>query len=141
MVCLSSILNSLVFSEGRPDGAGLKMAQELWKFDIPVTLVLDAAMGYCMEKVDLVLVGAEGVVESGGIINVLGTFQLAVVAKTMKKPVYVAAESYKVSNELSFFSIFSICHPFFIVCYFSHVSSSLLDSFLWVNKILGQLKS
>lgn len=44
----------------------------------------------------MVFVGADGVVESGGIINMMGTYQIALVAKTMDKPVYVAAESYKV---------------------------------------------
>jgi translation initiation factor eIF-2B subunit alpha len=43
----------------------------------------------------MVLVGAEAVVESGGIINCIGTYGIAVVAKAMAKPVYVAAESYK----------------------------------------------
>lgn len=43
----------------------------------------------------MVLMGAEGVVENGGIINKLGSFQIATVAKAMGKPVYVAAESYK----------------------------------------------
>ena len=41
------------------------------------------------------LVGAEAVVENGGIINKLGTFQIATVAKAFDKPFYVAAESYK----------------------------------------------
>lgn len=76
------------------------MAEALKKLNVPVTVVLDAAVGYIrlllkakkvshivnlgtylfsslsvtfhryvMEKVDLVIVGAEGVVESGGIIN------------------------------------------------------------------------
>jgi len=45
-----------------------------------------------------VLVGADGVVESGGIINMMGTYQIALVAKSMNKPVYVAAESYKVHS-------------------------------------------
>lgn len=40
----------------------------------------------------------EGVVESGGIINYLGTFQAALDARSMNKPVYVAAESFKVFN-------------------------------------------
>lgn len=44
----------------------------------------------------MVFVGADGVVESGGIINMMGTYQIALVAKSMNKPVYVAAESYKV---------------------------------------------
>ena len=48
-----------------------------------------------LEKVDLVIVGAEGVVESGGIINKIGTYPIAITAKSMNKPVYVVAESFK----------------------------------------------
>lgn len=44
----------------------------------------------------MVLVGAEGVVENGGIINKLGTLNIALAAAAHNKPVYVAAESYKV---------------------------------------------
>ena len=33
--------------------------------------------------------------ENGGIINKLGTYQMAVVAKALKRPFYVAVESYK----------------------------------------------
>ena len=47
-------------------------------------------------RVDMVLVGAEGVVESGGIINKLGTHHIAIAAKAQGIPFYVAAESYKV---------------------------------------------
>ncbi len=36
---------------------------------IKCTLIIDAAIAYIMERVDIVLVGAEGVAESGGIIN------------------------------------------------------------------------
>ncbi|NXG89042.1 EI2BA factor, partial [Stercorarius parasiticus] len=72
-----------------------KMAKALRKLNIPVTVILDAAVGYIMEKVDLVLVGAEGVVESGGIINKIGTNQIAVCAKAQNKPFYVVAESFK----------------------------------------------
>ena len=34
-------------------------------------------------QVDMVLVGAEGLVENGGIINRIGTFQMAIVAKSL----------------------------------------------------------
>ena len=50
----------------------------------------------CDGRVNLVLVGAEGVVESGGIINKLGSYQMAIAAKAHGIPFYVAAESYKV---------------------------------------------
>lgn len=90
------ILHCFGCAEGRPDNTGTKMAKELLAAGIPVTLILDSGVGYMMEKVDMLLVGAEGVVESGGIINYLGTYQAALVARSMNKPVYVAAESYKV---------------------------------------------
>merc|ERR1711969_107889 len=48
-----------------------------------------------MEKADMVLVGAEGVVENGGIVNLVGTFPVAVMAQACGVPFYVAAESYK----------------------------------------------
>lgn len=43
----------------------------------------------------MVLVGAEAVAESGGVVNKLGTYTVALAAKAHGKPVYVAAESYK----------------------------------------------
>ena len=49
-------------------------------------------------RVDLVLVGAEGVVENGGVINKLGTYQIALAAAAHNTPFYVAAESYKVRS-------------------------------------------
>uniref|UniRef100_A0A8C2IS60 Translation initiation factor eIF2B subunit alpha n=1 Tax=Cyprinus carpio TaxID=7962 RepID=A0A8C2IS60_CYPCA len=82
-------------TESQPDSAGKRMAQKLRKLNIPVMVVLDAAVGYIMEKVDLVIVGAEGVVESGGVINKIGTYQMAVCSKAHNKPFYVVAESFK----------------------------------------------
>ncbi|EQC42726.1 hypothetical protein SDRG_00450 [Saprolegnia diclina VS20] len=86
---------SVLVTEGRPNGAGYKTAEVLSKAGIPTTVIVDAAMGYYMEKVDMVIVGAEGVVENGGIVNKIGTFSAAMIAHAMKKPFYVAAESYK----------------------------------------------
>uniref|UniRef100_A0A671L2U7 Translation initiation factor eIF2B subunit alpha n=1 Tax=Sinocyclocheilus anshuiensis TaxID=1608454 RepID=A0A671L2U7_9TELE len=82
-------------TESQPDSAGKHMAQKLGKLNIPVMVVLDAAVGYIMEKVDLVIVGAEGVVESGGVINKIGTYQMAVCSKAHNKPFYVVSESFK----------------------------------------------
>ncbi|XP_055056350.1 translation initiation factor eIF2B subunit alpha [Paramisgurnus dabryanus] len=82
-------------TESQPDSAGKRMAEKLRSLNIPVTIVLDASVGYIMEKVDLVIVGAEGVVESGGIINKIGTYQMAVCSKAHNKPFYVVAESFK----------------------------------------------
>ncbi len=46
----------------------------------------------------MVLTGAEAVAESGGIINKIGTYQMALLAGVKGVPVYVAAESYKFSR-------------------------------------------
>uniref|UniRef100_A0A8C6L3V8 Translation initiation factor eIF2B subunit alpha n=1 Tax=Nothobranchius furzeri TaxID=105023 RepID=A0A8C6L3V8_NOTFU len=86
---------SVYVTESQPDAAGRQMAEALKKLNVPVTVVLDAAVGYFLEKVDLVIVGAEGVVESGGIINKIGTYQMALCSKAHNKPFYVVAESFK----------------------------------------------
>jgi translation initiation factor eIF-2B subunit alpha len=86
---------TVMVTEGRPEGSGFKAAERLTEAGIPVTVILDSAVGYFMERVDIVLLGAEGVVESGGIVNKIGTCQMAMVAKLYNKPLYVAAESYK----------------------------------------------
>ena len=62
---------------------------------IPVTLIPDTAAAAALEGADMVLVGAEGVAESGGIVNKVGTYQIALCARALGVPVYVAAESYK----------------------------------------------
>mmetsp|Transcript_16559 Transcript_16559/g.56436 ORF Transcript_16559/g.56436 Transcript_16559/m.56436 type:complete len:350 (-) Transcript_16559:1029-2078(-) len=86
---------SVIVTEGRPDAMGFKMVNAANHMGVPVRLVLDSAAACIMETVDMVLVGAEGVLESGGVVNKLGTFQLALAARTLSKPFYVAAESYK----------------------------------------------
>ncbi|KAE8738292.1 hypothetical protein FOCC_FOCC016230 [Frankliniella occidentalis] len=78
-----------------PDESGRLMCKELDAANIPCTLILDSTMGYVMEQVDMVMVGAEGVVESGGIINKVGSYTMAMCAKELKKPFYVLTESFK----------------------------------------------
>ncbi|KAF7490755.1 Translation initiation factor eIF-2B subunit alpha [Sarcoptes scabiei] len=82
-------------TESGPDYNGNEMFEKLKQEGCDVTLILDSAMGYIMERVDLVLVGAEGVTESGGIINKIGTYQLAICAKAHNKAFYAVTESYK----------------------------------------------
>lgn len=65
---------------------------------IPTKFIMDNAVGVIMEEVDLCVVGAEGVAENGGIINEIGTYQMALVAHALRRPFYVAVESYKFSR-------------------------------------------
>lgn len=51
-------------------------------------------MAYVMDKVDFVLVGSEAVVESGGLVNAVGSNQIAIIARAANKPFYALAERY-----------------------------------------------
>jgi len=63
--------------------------------DIPVATIPPTAIAYCMDMVTQCFVGAEGVVENGGVVSRLGTYQMATLAKVAGKPFYVASESHK----------------------------------------------
>ncbi|KAI0318954.1 nagb/rpia/CoA transferase-like protein [Amylostereum chailletii] len=86
---------SVYVTEARPRGLGIKTYEALTAAGIPCTVVLDSAVAYVMDKVDFVLVGSEAVVESGGLINAVGSNQMAIIAKAENKPFYALAESYK----------------------------------------------
>jgi len=77
-----------------------KTAEILIKRKIPVTIVADGAVAYLMSDMDLVLFGANHVVENGGVLNEVGTYTISIVAKAFRKPVYVAAQSYKFTRKL-----------------------------------------
>jgi len=85
----------VLVTEAAPGKPGLQCLAALEKYDIECQLCMDSSVARLMEGVDLVLVGAEAIVESGGIINKVGTYQVALVAHALGKPCYVAAESYK----------------------------------------------
>ncbi|KAA8494592.1 Translation initiation factor eIF-2B subunit alpha [Porphyridium purpureum] len=85
----------VIATEGRPFGDGLKMVKRLHALGIPVTMVVDAAVGAIMEQVSMVLVGAEGIVENGGLVNRIGTLTIALAAKAFNRPFYVASECFK----------------------------------------------
>lgn len=82
-------------TESRPDSSGRLMCDLLTKEGISNQLIVDASIGIYLEKVDMVMVGAEGVCASGGILNKVGTYPLAICATAINKPFYVVAESYK----------------------------------------------
>jgi translation initiation factor eIF-2B subunit alpha len=52
-----------------------------------------------MPKVDCIFVGCEAVLENGGIVNKIGTFTVALCARTFQKPFYVFTESLKFMKE------------------------------------------
>lgn len=80
---------------GGGGGGGYDMRKDLESSAMDCTVILDSAVGYILESVDCVVIGAEGVVESGGLVNKIGTYTIALCAKELNKPVYVMCESFK----------------------------------------------
>lgn len=78
-----------------PHESGRKMMKALAKLKISCTLIPDLSIAYLMPQITLVLMGAQAVVESGGILNDLGSSTVAMIASAFGKPVYVLAESFK----------------------------------------------
>jgi translation initiation factor eIF-2B subunit alpha len=77
-----------------------KTAEILIQRKIPVTIIADNAVAYLMSDMDLILFGANHVVENGGVLNEVGTYTISIVAKAFRKPVYVAAQSFKFTRKL-----------------------------------------
>lgn len=70
----------------------IKTYEALTAAGIPCTVILDSAVAYAIDKVDYVIVGSEAVVESGGLINAVGSNQIAIIAAAANKPLYALAE-------------------------------------------------
>ena len=84
-----------VFScETRPFLQGARLTVfELMRAGIPVTLITDNAVGSLMSrgKIDVAVVGADRIAANGDTANKIGTYMVAVLARTHDIPFYVAA--------------------------------------------------
>jgi ribose 1,5-bisphosphate isomerase len=89
----------VLVTETRPRFQGHITASELAKAGIPVTLILDDAVRYFMQRVDKVIVGADAITANGALVNKIGTSMVALAAHEARVRVFVAAETYKFSPE------------------------------------------
>lgn len=81
------------FTETRPLLQGSRLTSfELVKSEIPGTLIADSAVGYLMKerKINKVIVGADRIAKNGDTANKIGTYQIALLAKTHNIPFFVA---------------------------------------------------
>ncbi len=84
----------VIADETRPWLQGLRLtAFELMEDKIPVTVITDNAAGSLMRqgRIDVVITGADRIAANGDVANKIGTYQVAVLAKTNRVPFYVAA--------------------------------------------------
>ncbi len=80
--------------ETRPFLQGARLTSfELMRAGIPVTLITDNAAGSLMSqgKIDVAVVGADRIAANGDTANKIGTYMMAVLARTHDIPFYVAA--------------------------------------------------
>jgi methylthioribose-1-phosphate isomerase len=83
----------VIATETRPKLQGARLTTyELRRDGIPVTLITDSMVGYvmCKRLISKVVVGADRIVKDA-VINKIGTFTIAVLAKEHNMPFYVAA--------------------------------------------------
>ena len=85
---------SVYVDETRPLLQGARLTTwELQKKGIPVTLITDNTAAFVMarKKIDLVVVGADRIAANGDVVNKVGTYNVAIIAKEHGVPFYVAA--------------------------------------------------
>ncbi|MEN6439784.1 MAG: S-methyl-5-thioribose-1-phosphate isomerase [Syntrophobacter sp.] len=90
--------------ETRPFLQGARLTSyELMRAGIPVTLITDNAVGSLMSqgKIDIAVVGADRIAANGDTANKIGTYMVAVLARTHEIPFYVAAPRSTIDPTLS----------------------------------------
>lgn len=87
-------LKGVIATETRPLLQGARLtAWELMQDGIPVTVIVDGAVGHLFQRgeVTAVIVGADRIAANGDVANKIGTYVIAVLAQTHGIPFYVAA--------------------------------------------------
>ncbi len=97
---------SVIATETRPVMQGSRLtAFELVHDEIDVSLIPDTAVGHLManKMIDKVIVGADRILKTGHLYNKIGTYQVALLAKSHGIPFYVAAplSTFDLNNETS----------------------------------------
>jgi len=155
----------VIATETRPKLQGARLTTyELKKEGIPVTLITDGMVGYVMYKrlVSMVVVGADRIV-TDAVINKIGTFTIAVLAKEHNIPFYVAAPkstfdfsrksdevvieerkpeevthagSYRIAPEG-----INVLNPAFDITPFDYVTAIVCEDGVWHKKDFGKFKA
>jgi ribose 1,5-bisphosphate isomerase len=84
-------------TETEPKHQGIITANEFGRKGMKVYLIIDSAVEFFIKDVDIVIVGTDAI-RKEGIVNKIGTYPLAVVAKEHKKPFYVVGNTLKLDK-------------------------------------------
>jgi ribose 1,5-bisphosphate isomerase len=94
----AGLLRAIYVTETRPLYQGRITAKELENSGASIRFITDSAAGFYMKDSDVMIVGADAVAMNGDLVNKIGTFQMAALAKQLNKKVLVAAETYKIAT-------------------------------------------
>ena len=99
LAALKRSRGSVTVLESRPLAEGRAVAEQLASEGRDVALAPDAAMAEAMRThgVEVVLVGADTVEANGDVVNKVGTFPVALVARELGIPVYAVAAADKIA--------------------------------------------
>ena len=84
-------------TETEPKHQGIKTARELAEKKMSVILIADSAIEFFIKDVDIAMVGCDAI-RKEGIVNKIGTYPMAVVAREHKKPFYVVGNTLKLDK-------------------------------------------
>lgn len=85
----------VIVTRSGPGGTGQRIARELGRQGLAVTLIDDTAIGLYLSGVGKAMVGADRVCAEGDIINGIGSYPLALAAEKAGVPFYVLCETLK----------------------------------------------
>jgi len=90
-------ISHVFVTESRPNNDGWETARRLASIGIEVSLTIDAAMPFVIEKAHFMLSGAEIIQKNGAVVGKIGAFPAAVFCCMAGKPVWIAADTGKIS--------------------------------------------
>ena len=86
---------SVICTESRPVNEGSKMALQLAKAGVKTTLIPDADVARAVNEANFILTGTDRFTETS-FVSKTGTHTLAILARSMNKPLYIAGETAKI---------------------------------------------
>ena len=97
-----SKIKEVIVTETRPRDQGIITAKELLAKKIKVSFIVDSAISDFIGKCDVVFVGADAL-RKEGLVNKVGTYPLALVAKENGKPFYVVTTTFAIDKRKKIF--------------------------------------
>jgi ribose 1,5-bisphosphate isomerase len=86
---------SVYATEVRPGNQGLLTIRSLNEAGVRTNFIVDSAVRFFINDIDLVIVGADAIAVNGAVVNKIGTAQIALAAHEARTNFIVAAETYK----------------------------------------------